>query len=65
MTSKENREMQYLAAYRRTQQAIKAINDAIHDLPAPENEEAEVGWAHVGEMLRFAAELEEITERLK
>ena len=49
---------QYLDAYRRAMKAIKAIDAAIHGLPAPESEG--VTWSSVADMQRIMTDLEQI-----
>ena len=50
---------EYLAAYYRAMNAILAIQNAIHDMPAPESEG--VTWGSVADMQRIATDLETIT----
>ena len=49
----------YLAAYYRAMNAILAIQNAIHDMPAPESDG--VNWGSVADMQRIATDLENIT----
>jgi len=49
----------YLEAYARFMKALKNVENRIHDNPAPEGE-VEIRWGNVGDMLRIAAELEDI-----
>jgi hypothetical protein len=56
----ENVQLAYLAAYERVQAAIMKLNDAIHDLPAPDSDN--VDWGHVGTMTKFAADIEEAAQ---
>ena len=49
----------YLAAYYRAMNAILAIQNAIHDMPAPESDG--VTWGSVADMQRIATDLEQIT----
>ena len=49
----------YLAAYYRVMNAILAIQNAIHDMPAPESDG--VTWGSVADMQRIATDLENIT----
>ena len=53
-------EEQYQAAYRRAMNALKAIDEAVHDMPAPESEG--VTWGSVADMQRIATDLEAITK---
>ena len=50
---------QYLTAYNRAMRALKAIDAAIHDMPAPESEG--VTWGSVADMQRIIHDLEQIT----
>lgn len=50
---------QYLAAYNRAMRALDAIQDAIHDMPAPESDG--VTWSSVADMQRIVHDLEQIT----
>ncbi len=50
----------YLAAYERAKKALQAVENFIHDLPAPEGD-VEIGYGHVGDMNHIAEQLEEIT----
>ena len=50
---------QYQAAYQRAMRALKAIDEAVHDMPAPESEG--VTWGSVADMQRIATDLENIT----
>jgi hypothetical protein len=60
MTANEKRtETAYLKAYNRAMTAIKDLEAAIHDLPAPGGE-IQINWAHVGSMSHYAQEIEEL-----
>lgn len=50
---------QYLDAYNRAMRALDAIQDAIHDMPAPESDG--VTWSSVADMQRIVHDLEQIT----
>ena len=50
----------YLSKYNRAMAALKAIEEAIHELPAPDSEG--LTWGNVGDMGRIAEQLEEITK---
>ena len=52
----------YLAAYYRSMNAILAIQNAIHDMPAPESDG--IGWSSVADMDRIASDLEAIISYL-
>ena len=52
-------EEQYQAAYQRAMRALKAIDEAVHDMPAPESDG--VTWSSVADMQRIASDLEQIT----
>lgn len=54
-------ETAYLAKHAEAMAAIKAITDAIHDLPAP-SDERPITWGNVGDMARYASALSEIAE---
>lgn len=58
-TAQEKANAAYLAAYARAMKALKDVENMIHDQPAPDGEVG-INWCHVGDMLRIAAELEEI-----
>lgn len=59
MNSKEKASAHYLSAYFRVMKALDDVEKMIHDQPAPGGE-IEFHWGHVAEMLRIAAELEDI-----
>ena len=50
---------QYQAAYRRAMRALKAIDEAVHDMPAPESDG--VTWSTLADMQRIASDLRNIT----
>lgn len=60
MTAKEKLESEYLTAYCRAISALRSVDNAIHNLPAPENDESPATWGNVGDMLRIAAHLEDL-----
>ena len=49
----------YFTAYARAMDALRKIESALHDMPAPEGDTV-VTWGHVGDMNRIAVELEDI-----
>lgn len=63
MKTKERQipEVAYLNYYRRAMAAIQAIQNKIHDLPAPDGEIA-INWAHVGDIGKIATDLEEVAQ---
>jgi hypothetical protein len=52
-------EKSYLRAYERAMTALRAVENMIHDNPAPEGD-IQIHWGHVGDMNRIAAALESI-----
>ena len=58
-TNAERLPGEYLATYTRAMDALKAITDAIHDMPAPGSEG--VTWGSVADMYHTAKELEAVT----
>ena len=50
---------QYQAAYQRATRALKAIDEAVHDMPAPES--GGVTWGTLADMQRIMTDLEQIT----
>ena len=52
-------EKSYLKAYARAMTALRAVENLIHDQPAPDGE-TQIHWGHVNDMNRIAAELESI-----
>ena len=59
MNSKEKTSAEYLKAYSRAMKALEDVRNMIHENPAPDGE-IEIHWGHVGDMMRIAAELEDI-----
>ncbi len=59
-TTKQTAEAAYLTAYNRALEALKALENKIHNMPAPEGE-TEILWGHVGDMNHIATKLEELT----
>jgi hypothetical protein len=57
MTTKASEK--YLEAYARVMKALQDVENMIHDNPAPDGD-IEIHWGHVGDMLRIAAQIEEI-----
>lgn len=49
----------YLASYERAMKALKAVENMIHDQPAPDGE-VEINYGNVGDMNHIAEQLEEI-----
>jgi hypothetical protein len=60
-TSAQKAESAYIDAYRRAILALKNIETKIYDMPAADGE-GTIHWGNVGDMLKIAAELEEIAE---
>ena len=52
-------ETKYLAAAQRALAALRAVENKIHDMPAPCGE-IPINWGHFGEMMRIVHNLEEI-----
>ena len=52
-------EKSYLKAYNRAMAALRAVENLIHDQPAPEGD-IQIHWGHVGDMNRIASALESI-----
>lgn len=52
-------EQHYLAAYARAMAALKAVEQRIHDNPAPDGE-IKIHFGHVGDMTSIAQALEAI-----
>lgn len=52
-------ETAYIETYTRAMAALKAIEEMIHDKPAPEGD-VKIDWGHVGDMARIASQLEDI-----
>ena len=48
----------YLASYKRLMTAMKALEEKIHDAPAPESEY--LNWGHVGDFNHLASTIEEL-----
>ena len=61
MTTTQTAESAYIAQYARALAAIRAIENKIHNLPAPEGE-IEITWGHVADMGRIVDGLEEVAE---
>jgi hypothetical protein len=59
MKSEHKAETAYVLAYNQASEALEAIHQMIHDLPAPEGEIA-IDWSHVAEMARIAAQLKDL-----
>ena len=57
----DNVQIAYAAAYERVQAALMKLNDAIHDLPAPDGD-GNLDWGHVGTMNKIAADIEEAAQ---
>ena len=59
MNSKQQALHKYKEAYSRAINALWDVQNMIHENPAPDGE-IEIHWGHVGDMMRIAAELEDI-----
>ncbi len=59
MKSTQKAEAAYIAAQQRAMEALKKVQNMLQDFPAPEGE-ITINWGHVGDMLKIAAELEDI-----
>jgi hypothetical protein len=62
MNNQDRIEAVYLENYNAAIVALQAIEQAVHDMPAPES--GCVTWTHVGDMGRIASDLEAILEYL-
>jgi len=52
-------EQAYIEAYNRAIQALRDLENRIHDMPAPEGE-TPINWGHVGDMNRIFKGISEI-----
>ena len=58
---KTKAQLTYIDLYFETQELIKKIQDKIHDMPAPDEEDdTKINWGNVGDMGRIVNELKEI-----
>jgi hypothetical protein len=57
----EQTQIAYATAYERVQAALMKLDEAIHDLPAPDGETA-IDWSHVGSMNHIAAMIDEAAQ---
>jgi hypothetical protein len=62
ITEKPTAQTAYLRAYRDAMAALKAIETAIYDLPAPDGE-TPINWANVGDMNRIKSALLAVTAK--
>jgi len=52
-------ESRYFSAAERALAALRAVENKIHDMPAPGGE-MPINWGHFGDMMRIVEQLEEI-----